>query len=182
MEGLTELDVLKDVVNRLEEAGLLYMLTGSMAMNYYAEPRMTRDIDIIIALQDTEPSTFIKLFKDDYYVSFDAVNDAIRELSMFNLIHLESVVKVDVIVKKTEQYRQLEFDRRCQINFAGIKLNIVSKEDLILSKLCWSKESRSELQFRDIHNLLNTGYDKEYLQKWANELDVIALLEKLEDE
>lgn len=182
MENLTELDVLKNVVNRLENAGLLYMLTGSMAMNYYAEPRMTRDIDIVIALQDTDASSFIELFKDAYYVSFDAVNDAIRDLSMFNLIHLESVVKVDVIVRKNEQYRQLEFDRRCQIEFAGIKLYIVSKEDLILSKLCWSKESRSELQFRDIHNLLKTGYDKEYLQKWASELEVLSLLEKLKDE
>lgn len=138
MENLTELDVLKDVVNRLEGSGLLYMLTGSMAMNYYAEPRMTRDIDIIIDLHNVSASDFIELFHDAYYVSDDSVKEAIQDISMFNLIHLDSVVKVDVIVRKDERYRKHEFNRKHQIEFAGIKLYIVSKEDLILSKLCWS--------------------------------------------
>jgi len=182
MENLTELDVLKDVVKRLEEAKLPYMLTGSMAMNYYAEPRMTRDIDIVIALGNTDASKVMELFSDVYYISEDAVNTAVRDLSMFNLIHLDSVVKVDIIVRKSEEYRRHEFDRRYQIEFAGIKLWIVSKEDLILSKLCWSKESQSELQFRDIKNLLKTEYDKKYTNKWAGELKVLSLLEMLANE
>ncbi len=179
MENITELDVLQDVVERLESIELPYMLTGSMAMNYYAEPRMTRDIDIVIALQGKDTPSLIKLFSDAYYVPDDAVSEAIRDLSMFNLIHLDSVVKIDVIVRKAEEYRQHEFDRKCQVEFAGIKLWVVSKEDLILSKLCWSKESQSELQFRDIKNLLNTGYDEKYVQKWANKLSVLSLLEKV---
>ncbi len=182
MTNITELDVLQDVVERLEGAELPYMLTGSMAMNYYAEPRMTRDIDIVIALQSTDASSLIKLFSDAYYVPDNAVSEAIRDLSMFNLIHLDSVVKVDVIVRKSEKYRKHEFERRSKIEFAGIKLWVVSKEDLILSKLCWSKESQSELQFRDIKNLLNTGYDEGYVQRWANKLRVLSLLEKVTSE
>src|SRR6187401_3070649 len=51
-----ELDIVRDVSRRLEQGGLAYMLTGSMAMNYYAQPRMTRDIDLVVALapQDTD--------------------------------------------------------------------------------------------------------------------------------
>ena len=47
----TELDVLRDVSRRLETAGIKFMLTGSVAMNYYAQPRMTRDIDLVVALE-----------------------------------------------------------------------------------------------------------------------------------
>ncbi len=182
MENLTELDVLKDVVSRLENAGFLYMLTGSMAMNYYAEPRMTRDIDLVIALDTTDVLRLIELFGDTYYISDVAVSDAIRDLSMFNLIHLDSVVKIDIIVRKVDEYRRHEFDRRSQIEFAGIKLWIVSKEDLILSKLVWAKDSNSELQLRDIKNLLAMHPDSEYLQGWARKLGVLPLLEDLKYE
>ena len=74
-----ELAVLSDVISRLESAGFDYMLTGSVAMNYYAEPRMTRDIDIVVALSDTDTDKVIEIFQDVYYLSPDAVLDAVLE-------------------------------------------------------------------------------------------------------
>jgi len=73
---------------------------------------------------------------------------------MFNLLHLESVVKVDMIVRKDSEYRRTEFERRRRIELDAFSLWIVSKEDLILSKLAWAKPSGSELQLRDVRNLL----------------------------
>ncbi len=61
---------------------------------------------------------------------------------------------------------------------AGFTVSIVTKEDLILSKLAWAQDSRSELQLRDVDNLLAAGADTEYLRKWASELDVVNLLEE----
>jgi hypothetical protein len=84
--NLTELDILKDVANRLEGAGYSYMLTGSMAMNYYAEPRMTRGIDLVVALTEADTQKLVALFNDEYYISDEAVSNAINESSMFNLI------------------------------------------------------------------------------------------------
>jgi len=182
MENLTELDVLKDVVVRLEKAGYNYMLTGSMAMNYYAEPRMTRDIDLVIALSTFDTQDLLALFDNDYYISDTAVKEAIQDQTMFNLVHLESVVKIDMIVRKENEYRLLEFSRRHQIEFSGFKFWIVSKEDLILSKLCWAKDSNSELQIRDIKNLLNVQPDIVYLRQWAEVLDVQKLFEDLMNE
>ena len=178
----TELDILKDVVLRLESNDFSYMLTGSVAMTYYAEPRMTRDIDLVIAINEMEIPGLLELFKDDYYLSEEAVIDAIKNTSMFNLIHLESVVKIDFIIRKVEEYRQIEFDRRMKINFVGIPLWIVSKEDLVLSKLIWMKDSNSELQSRDIKNLLTGSYDEVYLTEWARKLKVYELMEKIKSE
>ena len=45
-----ELEVLKIVSERLEAAHIPYMLTGSFAMAYYGQPRMTRDLDLVVAL------------------------------------------------------------------------------------------------------------------------------------
>lgn len=92
----SELDILKDDCARLEEARVEYMLTGSMAMNYYAQSRMTRDIDIVVELDVSGAGRLISSFKSDYFVPEEALHSAVRERGMFNLLHLDSVVKVDL--------------------------------------------------------------------------------------
>ena len=177
-----ELAVLSDVTARLESAGFEYMLTGSVAMNYYSQPRMTRNIDIVVSICGSDAGTIVKIFESDYYLSVDAVADAARQQSMFNIVHLESVVKVDFIVRKETEYRRLEFDRRRRIRVGESEIWIVSKEDLILSKLHWAKDSRFELQLGDVRNLLSTNPDLDYLNKWSSVLDVGQLLQDLADE
>ena len=173
-----ELDIVRDVSARLDGADIGYMLTGSMAMNYYAQPRMTRDIDLVVALRPGDTDRIVRLFTPDYYVSREAVDSSITSRSMFNLIHQESVIKVDCIVKKLTEYRRVEFARRQQIEIADFKTWIVSKEDLIISKLDWAKDSRSELQLGDVRNLLKTGGDKNYLQDWTSKLGLNYLLQE----
>ena len=170
-----ELDIVRDVSRRLEQGGLAYMLTGSMAMNYYAQPRMTRDIDLVIALAPQDTDTVVRLFTPDYYVSREAVRSSIAHESLFNLIHQESVIKVDCIVRKRTPYRLAEFARRQRITIEDFSTWIASKEDLILSKLWWAKDSRSELQLRDVKNLVGTGCDAAYIERWTHELGLHSL-------
>src|ERR1700728_4635821 len=110
-----ELDIVRDVSMRLDGACIAYMLTGSMAMNYYAEPRMTRDIDLVVALASRDVESIVSLFHPDYYVSGEAVSDSIARESLFNLIHQESIIKVDCIIRKNSAYRLLEFERRQRV-------------------------------------------------------------------
>jgi hypothetical protein len=165
-----ELDIVRDVARRLEQGGLAYMLTGSMAMNYYAQPRMTRDIDVVVALTPKDTDAIVRLFTPDYYVARDVVSSSIAHQSLFNLIHQESVIKVDCIVRKNTPYRRAEFERRQRVTVKDFSVWIVSKEDLIISKLWWAKDSQSELQLRDVRNLLNTGCDTAYINHWTTEL------------
>ena len=170
-----ELDIVRDVSARLERAGLAYMLTGSMAMNYYAQPRMTRDIDLVVALTAQDTDTVVRLFTPDYYVSREAVSSSIAHESLFNLIHQESVIKVDCIVRKNSPYRRAEFERRQRISIENFSTWITSKEDLIISKLWWAKDSHSELQLRDVKNLAGTGCDHDYIERWTRELGLLNL-------
>jgi hypothetical protein len=174
-----ELDIVRDVSRRLDAAEIGYMLTGSMAMNYYAQPRMTRDIDVVVALQAGDDERIVRLFGADYYVSRTAVQDSIAHESLFNLIHNESVIKVDCIVRKRTAYRLEEFRRRQRIRIEDFETWIVSKEDLILSKLYWAKDSHSELQLRDVKNLIATGCDHAYIEQWTGELDVANLWQEV---
>lgn len=174
-----ELDIVRDVSRRLDSAGIGYMLTGSMAMNYYAQPRMTRDIDVVVALRSSDAERVVKLFSPDYYVSREAVNSSIAHQSLFNLIHHESVIKVDCIVRKQTEYRLAEFERRQRIRILDFETWIVSREDLILSKLFWSKDSHSELQLGDVKNLVGIDYDREYVEEWAQKLGLTTLWQEI---
>jgi len=159
----TEFDVLKDVIQKFDKLGIKYMLTGSLAMSYYAQPRMTRDIDLVVEIpNNVAVQLFEQIFGQDYYISIDAIIDAVKNSFIFNIIHIKSSVKVVCILRKQDEYRKLEFDRRIEVNVQNFIISIVSKEDLIISKLFWINEGESELQKRDVINLLKTGFDKEY--------------------
>lgn len=179
---MNEIDIVRDVSRRFEQAGIPYMLTGSMAMNYYAQPRMTRDIDIVIAVGQDDVRRLVALFQSDYYVSEENIRESLAHQSIFNLIHEESVIKVDCIIRKNTEYRRVEFERRQKISILDFSVFIVSKEDLIISKLFWAKDSQSELQLGDVQNLLATGYDAAYLQRWTRELGLDTLLKNVTNE
>jgi len=174
-----ELDIVRDVSKRLDGAGIGYMLTGSIAMNYYAEPRMTRDIDIVVELFRADAGRIVQLFSSDYYVSREAVESSIEHQSLFNLIHNETILKVDCIVRKQTDFRLNEFRRRQRIKLRDFETWIVSKEDLILSKLFWAKDSHSEFQLRDVRNLVSTGCDRDYIRQWTGALGVAKLWEEI---
>ena len=177
-----ELEVLQDALARLEREGIAYMLTGSLALSYYAEPRMTRDIDLVVECAGRDPKRLAALFEPDYYVAEADVERALRERGMFNVLHLEKLVKLDLIVRKDEPFRRHEFERRARMRLAGFDAWIATREDLILSKLVWAEPSASELQLRDVRALLAGGADLGYLRRWAADLGVAGTLEKCLDE
>jgi hypothetical protein len=173
----TELDVLALFSDRLSAASVPFMLTGSFALAYYATPRMTRDLDMVVALDERDVEPVVAAFASDFYVDADAARTAV--LTEVNLMHLESGVKVDLIVRKSDEFRQVEFARRKPVAIANVQTWIVSCEDLILSKLVWALQSNSELQRRDIRQLLVGSIDRDYTRKWAQQLGVTGLLDEL---
>lgn len=176
-----QLEVLGDIVGRLDAAGIAYMVSGSMAMNYYALPRMTRDIDLVVELGRGEVVNLEQVLGEDYYFSPDAALAALARRTMFNLIHQGFLVKVDCIIRKNTEYRRLEFVRRRRVEVLGIGFCIAAPEDLILSKLDWARDSRSDLQLGDVRNLLEAvpDLDHTYLATWAGTLGLADLLSEV---
>lgn len=124
----------------------------------------------------------VTLFQDEYYIDRDRVEQAVRNRSMFNMIHNELVVKVDCVVRKDSEYRREEFARRREVDIDGRRIGLVTPEDLILSKLEWAKESRSHMQLDDVRNLLRSvqNLDRAYLDLWADRLGVAALYREVQ--
>jgi hypothetical protein len=176
-----ELEALRDVVARLEAAGIAYMLTGSVAMSVYAEPRMTRDVDLVVELDRDAARRVVEIFSPDYYVSDEAVDAAIAHRGLFNLFSLTHLVKVDLIVRKDDDFQRHAFSRRKRLELAGFVVWVIGKEDLILSKLLWAASTDSEFQLRDVRKLLASDADGAYLGEWSVKLGVEALLWRCTD-
>ncbi len=164
------IETLRDFVEKANSLGLEFMVTGSFAMSAFGEIRMTRDIDIVIQIEESKAEQFVRLFENEYYVSEEGVRSAIARRSMFNVISLAHGGKIDCIVTKNSEFARASFDRRWRAVVSGIEFWVIAKEDLIISKLNWARDSRSEMQIRDIANLTDTEYDSAYVADWVDRL------------
>ncbi len=165
MEKNELLDTLRDVVARLSDLGVEYMVTGSVAMSVYATARTTFDIDVIVEINPRDEERFERRFVGDYYVDVESIRAARQHQSMFNVMNFETGVKVDVIIRKQTEFETAKFSRRRRLSIADMEFWVISKEDLILSKLAWAKDSHSERQFSDVRNLLDSGVDDAAIEK-----------------
>jgi hypothetical protein len=167
-------DFVRTVVGILGEAGVSYMLTGSIAAAYYSAPRATQDLDVVIEVGREEVRRLVLgLQAAGLYVDRQAADAALRSRGQFNAIDPESGWKVDLIVRKDRAFSETEFERRSEVELFGVGVSIASLEDVLLSKLEWSHLGDSELQRRDVLRLLErTGdeLDRGYLERWVSEL------------
>lgn len=173
-----EVDVLKLVAERLDEAGIPYMVTGSMAVAFYSIPRMTRDVDLVVELSIGDADRVCAILaSSEFYVDPDAVRDAVARHGTFNVIHERMIVKVDFVVRKDTDYRRTEFSRRRRLLFEGHPIFVVTPEDLIISKLDWARDTHSAVQLGDVRDLLRSvpDLDRAYLDEWIARLRLTSL-------
>jgi hypothetical protein len=166
------LDLLQRVCKLLDENNIPYMISGSIAMNIYTIPRMTRDIDIVVELSLDRVDEFTDLFPDSYF-NKDAIKDEIKRKGIFNIIDHYTGFKIDFIILKDTEYFRLAFEHRQRIIELDTELSVISLEDLIIAKIIWIQQYKSEKQILDIENLLlNPDKDMNYITKWCNNLSL----------
>jgi hypothetical protein len=169
-----------------EKLGVAYLIGGSLASTLYGMIRTTQDSDIVAEMQRGHLQPFVSALQDEFYVDEEMIADAIGHNSSFNIIHRETMFKVDVFIPRPRPFLQSQLARAQRQTFIfenEVSAKFASPEDTILSKLEWYRMGGevSERQWRDILGVLKTRageLDLAYLKKWANELKVDDLLER----
>ena len=179
---MTERELLVDCLRRLNGAGLAYLLTGSMASNFWGIPRTTHDLDFVIHLPPAAVPRLLQAFRGGFFLDELAVRAAFKPPFQFNAIDERSALKVDFWLMKPEAFDQELFSRRKKVVVFGETAWIATAEDVILHKLFWNRLTPSERQLGDAAGVVAVQgevLDKHYLCRWANEMGVLAELEKL---
>ncbi|MBI3813301.1 MAG: hypothetical protein HY279_02380 [Nitrospinae bacterium] len=184
---MSQQELLKKVIQSLDQAGIQYMITGSVASSLQGEPRSTHDIDMVVAVQKSAAKRLAEAFPPPgFYLDEDSILNAIKRQSMFNLIDVNAGDKVDFWILTDEPFDRLRFSRKISEEFMGLKMKVSSPEDTILAKLRWAKLSGgSEKQFTDALRVYEVQYGKldiDYLEQWAKKLKVESLWKRILDE
>jgi hypothetical protein len=185
-----EYQVLKRLTDTLDNLKIDYAIGGSIASSLYGKVRFTQDADINVALSGNKAEELYNVLKDYFYISKDAMHQAVSNHGSFNVIHLETAFKIDIFIQKDDDfYRQL-FLRRKKVKLEDsidCLFNVVSAEDIILLKLQWYQSSGcvSERQWTDVLGVLavqDRSLDMKYLRSCSEKLGIKDILQKAIDE
>ncbi len=174
-------DITWEVVVALESLDIEYFVGGSVASTLHGEPRFTQDTDLIVRIEREHIEPLKRALEEQFYISPAALLEAIQRKSSSNLVHFESGYKVDLMVSRERAFEHSRFQRRLKLTAAGHEFWVCSAEDIVLAKLEWYRLGReiSDHQWRDVLTVMLTKQlDQGYLDRWADELKVLDLLEK----
>jgi len=179
-KGISMIETMRDFIEKIDDLGIEYMVTGSYAMSAYGEIRMTRDIDVVVQFAGKDVKSFFDRFSDEYYVSEEAIRRAFDRKSMFNVVSLAHGGKVDCIIQKDNEFARASFARRYKEAVAGVEFWTTTREDLIVSKLNWARDTHSEMQIRDVAKLTDAEYDSAYVSGWLIKLGLLEIWAEVE--
>ena len=180
------IEVTLKVTGIFEQLGVSYVIGGSLASTLYGMVRTTQDSDIVAEMRREHIQPFVSALQDEFYIDEEMIADSIQHNSSFNIIHRETMFKVDVFIPHQRPFLQSQFVRAQRQTFAfekEVSAKFASPEDTILAKLEWYRMGGevSDRQWRDILGVLKTRageLDLGYLQKWAADLNIADLLKR----
>jgi hypothetical protein len=181
---MTEQELLKDCLVRLNQSRIHYMLVGSMAGNFWGIPRSTHDIDFVIEYEANDVSRIVRLFEDDFFIQQTSVQLALDPPYQFNALDNRSALKVDFFRLAGDDYELERFKRKRQVRLLDIDAFIAAPEDIVLHKLRWYSISPSDRQLTDVAGIISVSgdaMDDEYLALWAKKIKVVELLERAKE-
>ena len=190
MTDIAPIQILAHVTRLLETLNIPYMIGGSFASSVHGMGRHTRDADLVIDLAPNHVNALVRGLEADFYVSREAVLEALRDHEAFNAIHLDSTFKIDFFILGTSPFDREEFRRRethPSLESDGPGLVFKTAEDTILRKLEWFRSGGevSEQQWRDVLGVLAVSaakLDDTYLDRWAASLGLADLLARARDQ
>jgi hypothetical protein len=177
---------LNEVIECFEVMGITYYVGGSVASSAYGVARATMDVDLVANIEMSHVDRLMNNLKARYYISAEMIREAIRRSTSFNLIHLETMIKIDVFVAKDRPYDSQAMARRRPDTLdeeSPRTFYLASPEDAVLSKLQWYEIGGrvSEQQWKDVLGILKVQsgkLDLKYLRTWAYRLDLSELLNR----
>lgn len=160
-------------VRPLNQLGVRYIVSGSVAAILYGEPRLTHDVDFVVFLRTEDIPRLVQTFPSpEYYVppaDVIATEMAREQRGHFNLIHADTGFKADFYTSGRDELNAWGFRRARRLEFRGEPMTVAPPEYVIVRKLEYFREGGSEKHLRDIRAMLAVSgdqLDRAELDEW----------------
>jgi hypothetical protein len=165
-------NALEEFVSRLGATGVSYMLVGATAAQVWGLRRTSVDFDFVVDLALRDVDRFAGAFTPGFYCDREMIADAVERRFMFNVVSHGTGAKADFVILREDAYSRAAFARRLRANAGGVEAWVSTAEDVVISKLQWSRESGSERQLADVRAILSAGRvdTGEYFSRWIRRL------------
>lgn len=178
----------RPLIQLLDQRAIRYYIGGSVASSAHGLPRTTIDVDIVVELTHAHVEMMVGALQGNFYIDVEMIRTAIDNQTSFNIIHLETFIKLDIFILKSTPYDQMTMQRTTTGTLAPddsdeLIVKFLSPEDTVLHKLYWFRlgGEQSERQWRDLIGVMKVqtdNLDRDYMQQWARQLGVSDLLER----
>lgn len=182
---------IEPVIDVLQDLDIAYYIGGPLASSAFGVARATLDVDLIADIRSRHIPTLCQRLGSQYYIDERMVERAVEARSSFNVVHLDSMIKLDVFIVKDEPFHQEALKRRIQDTLAlepeARLFFLPTPEDIVLFKLQWYEagERVSETQWNDVLGVIRVQgrkLDFDYLNRWAKQLGLTELLDEAREE
>lgn len=171
------------VVDALKAISVRYLVGGSLASSMHGIPRATHDVDLVVEMGPEHVAPLVAALQGAFYIDRDTIDEALKRRSSFNIIHLETMLKVDIFIAGSGAFAREELARAEARQIEDGELVVATAEDIVIEKLRWYRlgDGVSDRQWRDVLGVLqvkNEDLDWEYMRRWSRSLGLEELLER----
>jgi len=179
---MTAVEIVSRVIDALNQSAIPYMLVGSFSSNLYGVPRSTRDADFVLQLESTPINTLVSLLGPDYRLDPQMSFETVTATTRYKLHHTATAFTIELFLLSPDPHDQLRFARRLQTVFNARHVFVPTPEDVIITKLRWSKQGQRAKDLDDVRNVLAIqlpNLDMPYIRSWCAQHNTVGLLDRL---
>ena len=170
------------LIDAFDKIGVSYMLVGSYSSNYYGRPRSTKDADFVVQIDNNQFTAVAAAIGSDFSVdpqmSFESVTMTMRYI----IDHPSTAFKIELFLLSSDPHDQARFQRRTKVEFEDRFAWLPAVEDVIITKLRWSKGGKRAKDVEDVNKVLavrSAQLDLPYIRNWADQHGTRELFERL---
>ncbi len=178
---MTTNEIVIKVIEALQRCSIPFMIVGSFSSNMYGVERSTQDVDIVLQLESRSINDLIHALGPDFYVDPQLGFETVTMTSRFIANHLNPLFKIELFMLSDDPHDRMRFERRRTLHIAGHAVDFPTSEDVIITKLRWSKGGRRTKDIDDVKNVLAVQQGKldlTYIRHWCAQYEILDLFEK----
>jgi Nucleotidyl transferase of unknown function (DUF2204) len=178
-------DLVLQVIGLLDETGTPYMLVGSYSSNFYGRERGTNDADFVVQIENQQLSQIATRLGSDFRVDSQMSFETVTMTTRYIIHHPATEFKIELFLLSKDEHDQSRFQRRQHVMFEGRQVMLPTPEDVVVTKLRWSKGGKRSKDILDVAQVLAVQFGKldlAYIRQWCDRHGTRDIFEQLQAE